>query len=106
MPSPGPSKEILDPRSVPREASFKLGDGKGTGRHEPISLSESGQIEQADCFGEEGMENGAHELKSGLLFRSTICVTHTLSGVAPDAVVQRAMRHSSPETKRRYQLGM
>jgi len=29
-----------------------------------------------------------------------------LSEVAPDAVVQRAMRHSSPETKRRYQLGM
>jgi integrase len=29
-----------------------------------------------------------------------------LSGVAPDAVVQRAMRHTSPETKRRYQLGM
>jgi integrase len=29
-----------------------------------------------------------------------------LSAVAPDAVVQRAMRHTSPETKRRYQLGM
>jgi integrase len=29
-----------------------------------------------------------------------------LSGVAPDAVIQRAMRHTSPETKRRYQLGM
>lgn len=29
-----------------------------------------------------------------------------LSWVAADAVVQRAMRHSSPETKRRYQLGM
>jgi integrase len=29
-----------------------------------------------------------------------------LSEVAPAAVVQRAMRHSSPETKRRYQLGM
>ena len=29
-----------------------------------------------------------------------------LSWVAPDAVVQRAMRHSSPETKRHYQLGM
>jgi integrase len=29
-----------------------------------------------------------------------------LSGVAPDAVVQRAMRHTSPETKRHYQLGM
>jgi len=29
-----------------------------------------------------------------------------LSGVAPDAVVQRAIRHTSPETKRRYQLGM
>jgi hypothetical protein len=28
-----------------------------------------------------------------------------LSEVAPDAVVQRAMRHTSPETKRRYQLG-
>ena len=29
-----------------------------------------------------------------------------LSWVAPDAVVQRAMRHSSPEMKRHYQLGM
>lgn len=29
-----------------------------------------------------------------------------LSWVAPDAVVQRAMRHSSPETKQHYQLGM
>src|SRR5712672_3278896 len=29
-----------------------------------------------------------------------------LSWVAPDAIVQRAMRHSSPETKRRYQLGI
>jgi integrase len=29
-----------------------------------------------------------------------------LSWVAPDAVVQRAMRHGSPETKRHYQLGM
>ena len=29
-----------------------------------------------------------------------------LSGVAADAVVQRAMRHTSSETKRRYQLGM
>lgn len=29
-----------------------------------------------------------------------------LSKVAPDAVVQKAMRHSSPETKRFYQLGM
>ena len=28
MPSPGPSEEILDPRSIPRKASFKLGDGK------------------------------------------------------------------------------
>lgn len=29
-----------------------------------------------------------------------------LSAVAPDAVVQQAMRHTSPETKRIYQLGM
>lgn len=29
-----------------------------------------------------------------------------LSEVAPDAVVQHGMRHTSPETKRRYQLGM
>ena len=29
-----------------------------------------------------------------------------LSWVAPDAVVQRAMRHSSPETKCIYQLGL
>ncbi len=26
--------------------------------------------------------------------------------MAPGAVVQRAMRHTSPETKRHYQLGM
>ena len=29
-----------------------------------------------------------------------------VSEVALDAVVQRAMRHTSPETKRHYQLGM
>jgi hypothetical protein len=29
-----------------------------------------------------------------------------LSAVAPDAVVQRAMRHTSPKTKPIYQLGM
>ena len=29
-----------------------------------------------------------------------------VSKVAPDAVIQKAMRHSSPETKRFYQLGM
>ncbi len=29
-----------------------------------------------------------------------------LSWVAPDAVIERAMRHTSPETKRSYQLGM
>ena len=29
-----------------------------------------------------------------------------LSAIASDAVVQRAMRHTSPETKRRYRLGM
>jgi integrase len=29
-----------------------------------------------------------------------------LSEVAPDAVVQRARRHTSPETKRHYQLGV
>src|ERR1700731_1912365 len=29
-----------------------------------------------------------------------------LSWVSPDAVVQRAMRHSSPETKRHYQEGI
>src|SRR6266705_1330663 len=29
-----------------------------------------------------------------------------LSWVAPDAVIERAMRHSSPETKRIYQLSM
>src|SRR5580693_4169753 len=42
-------------------------------------------------------------------FRSATCGTSSgtrLSGVAADAVVQRAMRHTSPETKRRYQLGM
>jgi hypothetical protein len=40
--------------------------------------------------------------------RSTICHVFCtrLSCVAPDAVVQRAMRHSSPETKRGYQLGL
>ena len=31
---------------------------------------------------------------------------YSLDCVAADAVVQRAMRHTSLETKRRYQLGM
>ena len=34
------------------------------------------------------------------------CLLHSLERIASDAVVQRAMRHTSPETKRRYQLGM
>ena len=38
------------------------------------------------------------------ILRHVFCTR--LSWVAPDAVVQRAMRHSSPETKRHYQLGM
>lgn len=29
-----------------------------------------------------------------------------LSWVAPDGIIERAMRHTSPETKRHYQLGM
>jgi integrase len=37
-------------------------------------------------------------------FRHVFCTR--LSEVAPDAVVQRAMRHTSPETKRHCQLGM
>ena len=36
--------------------------------------------------------------------RHVFCTS--LSWVAPDAIVQRAMRHSSPETKRHYQLRM
>jgi hypothetical protein len=33
-------------------------------------------------------------------------ILHTAQLVAPDAVVQRAMRRSSPETNQHYQLGM
>jgi hypothetical protein len=33
-------------------------------------------------------------------------ILHAVELVAPDAVVQRAMRHSSPETKRHCQLGI
>jgi integrase len=29
-----------------------------------------------------------------------------LSWVAPDAIIERAMHHTSPQTKRRYQLSM
>jgi integrase len=38
------------------------------------------------------------------LLRSIYCTR--LSGVAADAVVDSGMRHTSPQTKRRYQLGM
>jgi hypothetical protein len=42
-------------------------------------------------------------MRSGVAF-----LLHRLlsNWVAPDAVIQPAMRHTSPETKRRYQLGM
>jgi integrase len=49
-------------------------------------------------------------LKAGVPYFPIYNLRHVfctrLSWVAPDAVVQRAMRHSSPETKRHYQLGM
>ncbi len=38
--------------------------------------------------------------------QSEPCLCTRLSWVAPDAAVQRAMRHTSPETKRVYQLGL
>jgi integrase len=48
--------------------------------------------------------------KAGVLYFPIYNLRHVfctrLSWVAADAVVQRAMRHSSPETKRHYQLGM
>jgi hypothetical protein len=40
----------------------------------------------------------------GLAKHNAFCTR--LSWVSPDAVIQRAMRHTSPETKCRYQLGM
>jgi hypothetical protein len=86
--------------------SFQLEER--TGRQEPISFSESGQTRPADHYGQNRLEDGAKERGSGLLsdlpLRHVFCTR--LSWVAPDAVVQRAMRHSSPETKRHYQLGM
>jgi hypothetical protein len=36
----------------------------------------------------------------------SLCCKCSLCEVAPDAVIQRAMRHTSPETKLHYQLGM
>ena len=48
--------------------------------------------------------------KAGVEYFPIINLRHVfctrLSSVAPDTVIQRAMRHSSPETKQRYQLGM
>ena len=48
--------------------------------------------------------------KAGVTYFPIIHLRHVfctrLSWVAPDTVVQRAMRHASPETKQRYQLGM
>jgi integrase len=48
--------------------------------------------------------------KAGVAYFAIINLRHVfctrLSWVAPDTVIQRAMRHSSPETKQRYQLGM
>ena len=46
------------------------------------------------------------ELGSQLYLDACTLAIGGLSWVAPDAIIQRAMRHTSPETKRRYQLGM
>jgi integrase len=84
---------------------------EGAGGHGPISFSKSGQTRQADHFGEEVRKAWKTTLKNAKVayfpiyhLRHVFCTR--LSWVAPDAIVQRAMRHSSPETKRHYQLGM
>jgi excisionase family DNA binding protein len=57
--------------------------------------------EAAKCLGISTTTLYRYVEQERIEFRKT-----RLSGVAADAVVQRAMRHTSPETKRRYQLGM
>jgi len=53
---------------------------------------------------ENNFETSWRDSVSDYTLRHVFCTR--LSEVAPAAVVQRAMRHPSPETKRHYQLGM
>jgi hypothetical protein len=62
----------------------------------PLYLSEPTRCEQANPKCQTGV--AIYSL------RHVFCTP--LSWVAPDAIVQRAMRHSSPDIKRRYQLGL
>src|SRR2546430_10507013 len=83
------------------------------------------QVRQSQGFKHQGESTMQHGLRAIFFFSSRrrhtrfdcdwssdVCSSDLhvfctrLSWVAADAVVQRAMRHSSPETKRHYQLGM
>ena len=56
------------------------------------------------------MITDTHNAKPGSSYFPIYNLRHVfctrLSSVAPGAVVQRAIRHNSPETKRVYQLGL
>lgn len=83
---------------------------KGTGFSEPLHLSKP-QIPGSSHSNATVKTAWASTLKrAGVPHFSIYTLRHVfctrLSAVAPDAVVQRAMRHTSPETKRIYQLGM
>jgi hypothetical protein len=81
---------------------------KRTRTEKPISLSQSARLEQANGSVKKAWRTTLK--RAGVSYFPIYNLRHVfctrLSWVAPDAVVQRAMRHSSPETKRVYQLGL
>ena len=80
---------------------------KTAGVQEPLCFHQPTRPKQADSKCEAGLEDDAQASRCFLLPDLQPATHRTrLSWVAPDAVVQRAMRHISPETKRTYQLGL
>jgi hypothetical protein len=80
------------------------GMAKSVGFPEPLHLPESEKSRPANFNGEDRLEGNLKRADvphfSIYTLRHVFCTR--LSTVAPDAVVQRAMRHTSPETKRIY----
>lgn len=70
-----------------------------TETEKPISLSESTRFQQADWKRTEGLADYTQEGRRFVFpdLQSAHVFCTRLSWIAPDAVVQRAMRHSSPE---------
>ncbi|MFZ1976131.1 MAG: hypothetical protein WAU89_25035 [Candidatus Acidiferrales bacterium] len=84
------------------------GREKGTGFKERVCLPEPGSAKPVHLDGKNRLENNVETSGPASLsdLQPPTRFLYSPQRSAPDAVVQRAMRHTSPETKLHYQLGM